>query len=76
MKLRIRKILKDWKEEVGVTRVIQYRYRNGILTIYTSQPGLLIGKAGVTVDKYGKILKKEISNFENLEFVETEYYWV
>lgn len=76
MKLRIRKFLKDWKEEVGVTRVIQYRYRNGMLTIYTSQPGLLIGKAGVIVDKYREILKQEIFDFKELEFVQTEYYWV
>lgn len=76
MERYIRKILKDWKEEAGATRVIQYRYRNGLLTIFTSQPGWLIGKAGVLVDKYREILKKEIYDFEKLEFVETAYYWV
>lgn len=76
MERYIRKILKDWKEEAGATRVIQYRYRNGLLTIYTSQLGWLIGKAGVLVDKYREILKKEIYDFEKLEFVETAYYWV
>jgi len=72
----IQKILKQWKKEAGATRVIQYRYRNGILTIYSSQPGLLIGKAGVFVNKYKEILEKKVYDFKNLEFVETEYYWV
>ena len=51
---KIQKIMKKWKEESGATRVIQFKYRSGILTIYTSQPGWLIGKAGVLSDKYGK----------------------
>ncbi len=47
-----------------------------MLTIYSSQPGWLIGKGGVLVDKYRKILEKEVYDFKDLEFVETEYYWV
>lgn len=73
---KIKNILKEWKKESGSTRVIQYRYRNGMLTIYSSQPGWLIGKAGVLVDKYKKIFEKEIHDFKDLEFVETGYYWV
>lgn len=73
---RIQKILKSWKNESGATRVIQFRYRNGILEIFTSQPGWLIGKAGVLVDKYTEILKKELHDFKELKFIETGYYWV
>ncbi len=74
--MKIQKILKRWKKEARTTRVIQYRYRKGMLTIYSSQPGWLIGKGGVLVDKYREILEKEVYDFKDLEFVETEYYWV
>ncbi len=71
----IQKIIKKWIEESGATRVVQYRYRDGILSIYTSQPGYMIGKAGCLVYKYEDILKNELSDLEKIDFVETEYYW-
>ena len=71
---RIQKIIKDWKRESGTTRMIQFKYRGGILTIYTSQPGWLIGRAGVLVDKYFGIFEKEIYDFKELKFEETDYY--
>ena len=52
----IQKILKKWKCESGAKRVIQFRYRNGILSIFTSEPGYMIGKAGCLVYKYEDIL--------------------
>lgn len=73
---KIQKILKKWKKESGVMRVIQYTYKNGLLTIYTSQPGWLIGKKGELANKYIQIFKKEIPDFKDLTFIETEYYWV
>ncbi len=76
MSMKIQKILKRWKKEARTTRVIQYRYRKGMLTVYSSQPGWLIGKGGVLVDKYREILEKEVYDFKDLEFVETEYYLV
>lgn len=75
MDKRIQKILKSWKKESGATRVIQFRYRNGILEIFTSQLGWLIGKAGIIVDKYTEILKSELYDFKELKFIETDYYW-
>ena len=71
----IQKIIKKWKEESGATRVVQYRYRDGILSIYTSQPGYMIGKAGCLVYKYEDILKNELKKKKKIDFVETEYYW-
>ncbi len=76
LSMKIQKILKRWKKEARTTRVIQYRYRKGMLTVYSSQPGWLIGKGGVLVDKYREILEKEVYDFKDLEFVETEYYLV
>ena len=73
---KIQKILKKWKKESGAMRVIQYTYKNGLLTIYTSQPGWLIGKKGELANKYKQIFKKEIPDFKDLTFIETEYYWV
>lgn len=75
MDRRIQKILKEWKKESRVNRVLQFKYRNGVLEIFTSQPGFLIGKGGVIVDKYKEIFKKELYDFQELKFVETSYYW-
>lgn len=75
MSRKIQKILKDWKAESGADRVIQFKYRDGILTIYSSQPGLLIGRSGVIVNKYRQIFAKELYDFKELKFVETDYYW-
>ncbi|MEY8352547.1 hypothetical protein AALB39_04230 [Lachnospiraceae bacterium 54-53] len=72
---KIKKILKAWKKESGTDRVIQFRYRGGILKIYTSQPGWLIGRSGVLHDKYEQLLKGEIYDFKAIEFIETDYYW-
>lgn len=71
----IQKILKDWKVESGASRVVQFRYREGILTIYTSQPGYLIGKAGCLVYKYEDIFKNKLRDFDKVSFVETDYLW-
>lgn len=73
----IQKILKEWKKEAGITRAIQFKYRNGVLTIYTSQCGWLIGFHGTLVAKYEKILKEELGDeFNKVEFVETDFYLV
>lgn len=74
--MRINKILKQWKIESGTKKVIQYRYREGTLSIYTSQPGYLIGGAGALVNKYEEILAKELNDFKDVKFVETESFWV
>lgn len=71
----IQKILKYWKQESGAKRVIQFRYRDGILSLFTSEPGYMIGKAGCLVYKYEDILKKEFSDFIKVEFIETNSYW-
>lgn len=71
----IQKILKQWKRESGAKRVIQFMYRDGILSIFTSEPGYMIGKAGCLVYKYEDILKKEFSDFVKVEFTETNNCW-
>lgn len=74
----IRSILKQWKTEAKATRVIQfkYNYSTGVLSIYTSQPGYLIGRHGDLVEKYKQVLKESIPSFTKVEFWETDYFWV
>ena len=73
----IQRIITSWKKECKVNRVIQWKLgRDGVLRIYTSQPGFLIGKAGKTYDKYKKILKEELgAALKKIEFVETSWWW-
>ena len=71
---RIQRIVKQWKEEAGVTRVIQWTYKDGILTLYTAQPGFMIGKAGKLFDKYYSILRRGVYGLTELKFVETDWF--
>lgn len=73
----IQKIIKQWKEEAGTDRIVQWKLcMDKTLKIYTSQPGWLIGKGGVLIDKYNKIFKQELGTcFEKIEIVETDWLW-
>lgn len=62
-------ILKEWKKEAKSTKPLQYKYKDGVLTIYTSQPGYLIGKAGHLYNKYRERLLK---NFPKLKEIKME----
>jgi ribosomal protein S3 len=48
----IREILQEWKAESGVTHLMLYSVRNGVLTVYTDRPGPLIGFRGERIDRY------------------------
>ena len=53
-------ILRNWCDEAGVKTPVGY-YKNFFekcWEIYTDRPGLLIGKAGILVQKYKGILNK------------------
>ena len=71
----IQKIIKKWKKEAGATRVVQWTYKDGILTLYTGQPGFMIGKAGKLYDKYYSILRRKLYGLTELKFVETDWFW-
>ncbi len=71
--MHIKEILKKWKKESKCTRIIQFRYQGGVLFIYTSQPGILIGLHGITIKKYRKIFAKELDDFKRIELVETDW---
>ena len=59
MDFAIRAILKAWKEDAGVTHLMQYSLRNKVLTVYTDKPGPLIGRMGERVDRFKQRLLME-----------------
>ena len=62
MDFAIRDILRAWKEDAGVTHLMQYSLRNKVLTIYTDKPGPLVGCRGERVDRFKQRLLKETFN--------------
>lgn len=53
-------VLREWKTESGVTHLMLYKVRDGIITIYTDRPGPLIGYRGERIDRYKTKLKAVI----------------
>ena len=65
-------VLKKWLSEIGYTEPIGY-YRNvgdKVMEIYTIRPGALIGRAGVNVEKFEKILSDEFGGEWKVNFIE------
>lgn len=72
MDYKLRKIFKDWKAESGVKKPFVYKYdRKGTLYIYTSQPGLMIGKAGSIYYKFEERIKTECKEIKNISIFES-----
>lgn len=72
MDYKLRKIFKDWKAESGAKKPFMYKYdRKGTLNIYTSQPGLMIGKAGSIYYNFEERIKTECKEIENISIVES-----
>lgn len=55
--LWVEDVLREWKAEAKVTHLMLYRLRNNVITIYTDQPGPLIGCAGERIARYTEELK-------------------
>lgn len=86
-------IIAAWCKEVGIYQVaVRTRYDSKSdcykLTLYTERPGLFIGKAGCTIEKYKKLLREcraccrieqieieEISGIVNQNKVDVEDYY-
>lgn len=75
---KIYDIMREWKKESGYNKVIQFKYSHstGVLNIYTSFPGILIGKAGQFSIKYTELFKKKMLTFKSINFIETDIYIV
>ena len=68
---KIQEIIRQWKQECGITHMILFRYSSHVLKICTDRPGIMIGLHGITVYKYTDIFKSYDKNFEKIEFIET-----
>ena len=50
-------ILREWKTASGVTHLMLYKHRGGVLTIYTDRSGPLIGFRGERIARFTEKLK-------------------
>lgn len=65
-------IIKKWLSEIGYAGPVGY-YRNisdREMEIYTTRPGILIGKHGTSVDKFRTMLNEEFGGKWKVKFVE------
>ena len=67
-------ILKEWKKECLIREPILYTFSMGLLRIFTTRPGIMIGRAGITYNKYNDIMQNTLIGFKGLEFVEAHSY--
>lgn len=68
---KIQEIIRQWKQECGITHTILFRYSCNVLKICTDKPGIMVGFHGSMVYKYTEIFKGYDKNFEKIEFIET-----
>lgn len=70
---KVKEILKQWKQECGVTHTVLFRYHShtGVLDIFTDKPGPMIGYQGEKVFKYENIFKLVDKDFCKVHFTET-----
>lgn len=78
---RITDIIKEWKEEAGlkhkdIVLTSPYPYLRETLTIYTSKPGYMIGKAGKLFDKYRTIISEQFPKIRDIKIVETDRWYI
>lgn len=67
----IKSIIRQWKYEAGVDSPIMFKYdSSGEITIYTSQPGFLVGKAGTIINKFKLIFQNELRGFTGIKLQE------
>ena len=66
-------VLQEWKVEAGITHLMLYKIRNGVLTIYTDRPGPLIGYRGERIYRYqDKIKALPCSRIKEIRLEETD----
>ena len=66
-------VLQEWKAEAGITHLMLYKIRNGVLTIYTDRPGPLIGCRGERIYRYqDKLRALPFSNITEVRLEETD----
>lgn len=72
MKNKEEAVIKKWLDHIGFNEPVGY-YRDAfhrVMEIYTTRPGILIGKAGVNVREFEKMLSEEFFGEWKVKFVE------
>lgn len=79
MTREIHNIIKEWKHEAGVRGIILISHTSPsshYFTIFTSNPGLMIGYHGELKDKYIEKLRIEMKGLLDVHFVDTDKYYI
>ena len=58
-------ILQEYAEEVKLPHLLYKIHKDNTIQIFTSRPGILIGKAGSVVEKYRKMLNELVTEENN-----------
>ena len=72
MKNKEESVIKKWLNEIGYTEPVGY-YRNVCtreMEIYAKRVGCLIGKAGINVKQFEKMLNEEVGGDWKVKFIE------
>ena len=72
MKNKIETLIKKWLEGIGYKETVGY-YRNSAtktMEIYSTRPGILIGKAGCHVEQLREMLTNEFHGEWKVKFIE------
>lgn len=67
-----RSVVEKWLNQIGYKEPVGY-FRNRFtreMEIYTTRPGVLIGKAGATVKQFEKMLSEEFHGEWKVRFIE------
>lgn len=72
MKNKKETLLKTWLTDIGYKEPIGYEFdlHHKVVKIYSRRPGLLIGKAGVDVNKLKAMLTEEFHGEWKVQFIE------
>ena len=66
-------ILREWKAEAKLTHLILYKVKNGVITVYTDRPGVLIGFMGERIGRFTEKLKAvPFPNISEVRIEETD----
>lgn len=72
----IKRVLRNWKLEASEHQIdTLYDYINGVVVIYTTRPGQLVGQGGKLLEKYKQELMMSCDNVVNVLLFEVENVW-
>ena len=77
----IKKIIKEWKDEAelnhnDIVLISAYPTIRETLKICTNKPGRMIGKSGCLYEKYKEKIMEQFKSIKNIEFVETDSWYI